>query len=201
MPRPRTPEGELTPAARRILATVDELFYERGIRAVGVEEIAETAGVTKKTLYDTFGSKDALVVAYLRDRDRQWRAWLGTYVEQHATTPMDKLLATFDALAEWLRRDHARGCAFVNANAEFPDRDHPAQAVIAEDKRWVRDYLSSLAGDAGLPDPHHVADQLMILHEGVTVTQSLDVVPQATGCAKDLARLALQSKTDAVGPT
>ncbi len=191
MPRPRTPDGELTPAAKRILATASGLFYQQGINAIGVEAVAEVAGVTKKTLYDRFGSKDQLIVAYLRDRDQHWREWLGSYVEHHATTPREKLLVTFDALAEWMRRNHPRGCAFVNAHAELADTDHPARRVIAEHKNWVRHYLASLARDADLSDPESVADELAILLEGVTVTQSLRVVPQAAEYAKRLAARAL----------
>lgn len=187
MPRPRTPEGELTPAAKRILATAGELFYEQGINTIGVEAVAEAAGVTKKTLYDRFGSKDQLIVAYLRDRDRSWRDWLRGYVEEHAATPEDKLLTIFDALAEWMRRNSSRGCAFVNAHAELADRTHPARTVITEDKRWVREYLTSLARDASLAEPEGVADELVILLEGVTVAQALDVIPQAAEHAKRLA--------------
>ena len=191
MPRPRTPEGELTPAAKRILATASGLFYEQGINAIGVEAVAEAAGVTKKTLYDRFGSKDQLIVAYLRDRDQQYREWLGSYLERHATTPREKLLRTFDALAEWMRHNHPRGCAFVNAHAELAVTDHPARTVIAEHKRWVSDYLASLARDADLPEPERIADELAILLEGVTVAQSLHVVPQAAERAKRLATRAL----------
>lgn len=192
MPRPRTPEGELTPAAKRILATAGGLFYQQGINVVGVEAVAEAAGVTKKTLYDRFGSKDQLIAAYLRDRDQQWREWLRSYVDQHATTPREKLLATFDALTEWMRHNQPRGCAFVNAHAELADTDHPARTVIAEHKHWVRHYLASLAREADLLDPEQVADELAILLEGVTVTQSLRVVPQAAEYAKRLAAHALR---------
>ncbi|GAA3366506.1 hypothetical protein GCM10017744_073820 [Streptomyces antimycoticus] len=76
------PTGVLTPAARRILDTAAELFYGQGINAVGVDLIAKRSGVTKKTLYDRFGSKEALVAAYLRERDERWRAWLTAEVEK-----------------------------------------------------------------------------------------------------------------------
>ncbi|GAB3157736.1 TetR/AcrR family transcriptional regulator [Amycolatopsis stemonae] len=191
MPRPRTPEGELTPAAKRVLATAGELFYERGINAIGVDTVAEAAGVTKKTLYDRFGSKDALIVAYLRDRDLRWRDWLRHYVEEHGTTPAEKVLLVFDALAAWMRHNSPRGCAFVNAHAELADPAHPARTVIAEDKHWVRGYLTSLAVDANLPEPGRVADELVILLEGVTVTLALRTVPHAADQAKQLAARAL----------
>lgn len=190
MPRQRTPDGELTPAARRIMAAAGELFYRRGINAVGVEAVADAAGVTKKTLYDRFGSKDELIAAYLRDRDGRWRAWLCDYVDRHAKTPTDRVLATFDALAEWMR-DLRRGCAFLNARAELADDDHPGRKVIADHKRWVRDYLASLARETGFPDPEILADDLMLLHEGLVVTLAQGVTAEPTKRAKRLAEYAL----------
>lgn len=190
MPRQRTPDGELTPAARRIMAAVGELFYQRGINAVGVEAVADAAGVTKKTLYDRFGSKDELIAAYLRERDHRWRAWLRGYVERNATTPTEKVLVTFDALDEWMR-DLRRGCAFINARAELADDDHPGRKVIAEHKRWVRDYLASLLRYGGFSSAESLADDLMLLHEGLVVTLSQGVVKEPTKRAKRLAECAL----------
>ena len=73
-------ERSRTPAAERILRTASEMFYRKGIRAVGVDSIAAEAGVTKKTLYEKFGSKDELIAAYLRARDERWRNWLVEFV-------------------------------------------------------------------------------------------------------------------------
>src|SRR5690606_42163830 len=91
----------LTPAGRRVLDTASRLFYQRGINTVGMELIAEQAGVTKKTVYDRFGSKDALVAAYLAERDRRWRAWVR---EQTAAAggPRERALAVFAALETWI---------------------------------------------------------------------------------------------------
>ncbi|UXI81004.1 TetR/AcrR family transcriptional regulator, partial [Streptomyces vinaceusdrappus] len=66
----------MTPGARRVLEAAERLFYEHGIHAVGVDLIAAEAGVTKKTLYDRFGSKEQIVVEYLAGRDERWRALL-----------------------------------------------------------------------------------------------------------------------------
>ncbi|PBO30235.1 TetR family transcriptional regulator [Streptomyces albidoflavus] len=88
----------LTPAGRRIAAAAEELFYERGITGVGVDLIAEHSGVTKRTLYNQFGSKDHLVAVYLAERDRRWRSLVQATVDARAT-PRDAVLAPFDALA------------------------------------------------------------------------------------------------------
>ncbi|MBO3678342.1 TetR/AcrR family transcriptional regulator [Streptomyces sp. NEAU-YJ-81] len=184
------PTGVLTPAARRILDTAAELFYGQGINAVGVDLIAKRSGVTKKTLYDRFGSKEALVAAYLRERDERWRAWLTAEVEK--SPPADRALATFDALALWVARENPRGCGFVNAAAELPDAAHPARQVIADQKRWLREYLRQLCEEAGVTAPDELADELLLLHEGATVLNGLSVVADAVGIARRLAVRALE---------
>ncbi|WP_257001738.1 TetR/AcrR family transcriptional regulator, partial [Streptomyces albidoflavus] len=93
----------LTPAGRRIAAAAEELFYERGITGVGVDLIAEHSGVTKRTLYNQFGSKDHLVAVYLAERDRRWRSLVQATVDARAT-PRDAVLAPFEApAAPWMR--------------------------------------------------------------------------------------------------
>ena len=138
----RTP-NPATPAGERILATASTLFYERGIRAVGVDVIALEAGTTKKTLYDRFGSKDALVAAYLVRRADRWRAFLDTALSDSGASGTDRVLAVFDVAEEWAAAN-GRGCAFVNAFAEIGGTDHPANTVILEDKRFMHDTLVRL---------------------------------------------------------
>lgn len=184
----------LTPAGERILAAASELFYTRGIGAVGVELVAEAAGVTKKTLYDRFGSKARLVAAYLRARDERWRAFLAGYVDEHGgADPTARLLAVFDGLAEWQRRENPlpRGCGFVNASAELTDPHHPGREAIAEQKWWIGAYLTELAAAAGVPDPDGLARQLMLLHEGAYVAHGLGLDPDAAGTARTAAAAVL----------
>jgi AcrR family transcriptional regulator len=161
----------LTAAAERVLEAASELFYRDGIRAVGVDTIAEESGVTKMTLYKHFGSKDQLVAEYLRVRDDRWRAWLREAVKRRSETPREQILAVFDALEEWLDCGEGyRGCAFVNAAVELADQEHPAHAVIEEQKRWMREYFAGMAAAAGAREPEWLAEQLMVLYEGANVT-------------------------------
>jgi AcrR family transcriptional regulator len=177
----------LTPAGARVLEVASELFYTRGIRAVGVETIAEVAGVTKKTLYDRFGSKDALVAAYLQARDDRWRAWLGEYLDAAPDDPRARVLAVFDALDTWMRTYGPRGCGFVNAFAELPDPDHPGHHVAAAQKQWLRATFTEMATAAGAAEPEETARALLVLHEGATVAYSTGVDPDAASVARDVA--------------
>ncbi|MBA3309421.1 MAG: TetR/AcrR family transcriptional regulator [Nocardioidaceae bacterium] len=165
-------EATLTPAGERLLAAASGLFYARGIRAVGVDLIAEEAGTTKKTLYDRFGSKDALVALYLRRRADRWKAYVLRHLDAHASGPgVDRVLAVFDALGEWMD-EQDRGCAFVNAYAEIGGTDHPGVAVIRADKQWMRALFERLVSDAaevGVPGSDVVGAQLHLLYEGAIV--------------------------------
>ncbi|GAA1107210.1 TetR/AcrR family transcriptional regulator [Nocardiopsis composta] len=173
----------LTPAGRRVLDTASRLFYQRGINTVGMELIAEQAGVTKKTVYDRFGSKDALVAAYLAERDRRWRAWVG---EQTAAAggPRERALAVFDALESWMEGLEPRGCAMVNACVELTDPDHPGLRVAREQKRWTRELFRGLAAEAGAADPDEAADTLLVLHEGAVIAYQTAGVRTAVRTAR-----------------
>lgn len=194
-------ELELTPAARRVLDAAGELFYSEGINAVGVDTIAKRAGVTKKTLYDRFGSKDQLIVSYLRERDVRWRRWLTAEVERIGDDPAARLLATFEAQRTWMARESPRGCSFVNAAAELPDPGHPARAVIRSQKQWLRTYLFEHCRAAGSSDPEQLADELVLLHEGASVLTGLTLTadPWTTAGLMAASALADQGVGSATG--
>jgi AcrR family transcriptional regulator len=162
----------LTPGAQRILDVASELFYWRGIHAVGVDTIAAESGVTKRTLYDQFGSKDGLIVAYLEARNRRWRALISSRLDAPHADPVQRALVPFDVLFEWLAPS-SRGCSFVNAFAELSEPEHPGhQAVIAK-KKWLRALFRELLAEAGAKDPDELAVQLLSLHEGAVVCYSM----------------------------
>jgi AcrR family transcriptional regulator len=177
----------LTPAGRRILETASALFYDRGIHAIGVDAIAGASGVTKKTIYDQFGSKDALVAAYLGARDERWRRHVTERVERETAGSVERLLATYDALGEWMDRENPRGCAFVNAAAELVDPGHPGLRVVHGEKRWLRDLYAGLAAEAGVAEPDRLAAKLLTLHEGALVAYSVAGERDAAGTAREAA--------------
>jgi AcrR family transcriptional regulator len=176
----------MTPAGRRIVAAAEELFYNRGITAVGVDLIAEHSGLTKRTLYNRFGSKDHLVAAYLTERDQRWRSLVRAAVDA-CDDPVEAVTAPFDALRTW-SATNTRGCAFINALAELPDPSHPAHRVAANQKLWLLNLFEDLATAAGCEDPGTLATRLLALHEGALATQPLpiDTLPASADLARAL---------------
>ncbi|GAA0611199.1 TetR/AcrR family transcriptional regulator [Kribbella sandramycini] len=171
--------ARLTPAGERILAAAATMFYEQGIRTVGVDAIAEAADVTKKTLYDRFGSKDRLIAAYLEHRSRVWHAFLDAQLEVRAPkTPVELILALFAALTDWVTESR-QGCGFINASVELAAPDHPAMPVIVGQKQWMRAEFEAQARLAGLDDPGELADRLLLLHEGALVSFRVAAMPHA----------------------
>lgn len=177
-----------TEAAARILATASELFYRDGIRAVGVDAIAGESGVTKMTLYKHFGSKDRLVAAYLHARDERWRDWVLKCVGARVGGPVERVLAIFDALGEWLEgQEGMRGCAFVNASVEIAAEEHPAKSVIEDQKLWMREYIGQLLSEAEVEDREKLAGQLLMLIEGATITAVMRTANESVERAKEAA--------------
>jgi AcrR family transcriptional regulator len=164
------------PPRERILAAARDLFYRHGIRAVGVEAIAEAAGTNKMTLYRHFASKDELVAEYLRQcADREALSWDRLRAE-HPGDPLAQLRAWLkDRSGHIVNRDE-RGCPLVNAAVELPEKDHPARRVIEECKVAARARVIALCRAAGLNEPELLADELNLMLEGARVTaQSMGI--------------------------
>lgn len=162
----RKGSGEKPSARKRIFDSAAELFYRKGIRAVGVEAIAAEADSTKMGLYRSFPSKDELVAEWLRDHDsRFWREW-DAMAGRHPADPRRQLAAAFDLLARHVADPQARGCAMVNAAVEITARDHPARKVIEAHKAKLRARLAELCIRAGAREPRLLADHLFLLMEG-----------------------------------
>jgi AcrR family transcriptional regulator len=162
------------PPRERILAAASDLFYRHGIRAVGVDAIAEAAGTNKMTLYRHFESKDELVAEYLRhlaaESDLVWQE----IAQAHPGNARAQLDAWIEAMAGHIANTEERGCALANAAIELPEKGHPARPVIETFKKDQRERLAELCRTAGLSQPELVADELFLLLEGARVsTQSV----------------------------
>lgn len=188
----------LTPGGRKILDAASLLFYRHGIHSVGVASIAAMAGVTKKSLYDTFGSKDRLILAYLQLRREVWAQALKRAL---AESPEPRALAFFDAQSD-SAQDHSRGCAFINAAGELP-ADHPGRDFIGTHKRYVRTRLLEVLRSDGLhgPDLESVTDHLFLLHEGALAQVSVTGLTDAITTARHHAHVLLEAHSLTVSTT
>jgi len=176
------------PSARqRIFDTASELFYLKGIRAVGVETIAAEADTTKMSLYRNFPSKDELVAEWLREHDANfWQTW-DAMASRHPKDPRRQVKAAFALLAKHVADPKARGCPMANAAVELTEKDHPARKVIEVHKAKLRARLVQICTQMGAREPRLLADQLFLLMEGAQVTtQTLGV----RGPARNVARAA-----------
>jgi AcrR family transcriptional regulator len=148
--------------ADRILAAADRLFYRKGIRAVGVDAVAAEAGISKRSLYDTFPSKEALIAAYLRQRIRPLPA--------SGAPPAQQVLALFDQLQARFAAGDFRGCPFVNAVTELAEDCQTARAIAAEYKEERRQAIAALLAQAGAADPEALSHHIALLLEGAIVS-------------------------------
>jgi len=163
-------KDERIPPRERILAAASDLFYRHGIRAVGVEAIAEAAGTNKMTLYRHFQSKDELVAEYLRQSAKAADSCWDQLEKLHPGDELAQLGSWFRQMADHVADSDQRGCALANAAIELPEKTHPARRVIEEYKSAVRSRLVRLAQTAGLREPEMLADELHLLLEGARVS-------------------------------
>ena len=148
--------------AERILAAADKLFYSQGIRAVGVDTIAAEAGVSKRTLYNHYPSKDALIAAYLTARFR--------HLPPSDAPAAEQILGAFDRLEKIFASGGYRGCPYVNAVTELGNPKHAAAAIAIQFKEQRRQWFKALLERLGVKDPDALATQLQILAEGALAT-------------------------------
>ncbi|MFH8409879.1 TetR/AcrR family transcriptional regulator [Streptomyces sp. NPDC018019] len=178
---------ELGEARVRLLDAAGELFYARGVQAVGMDEIRAASGVSLKRLYQAFPSKHELVEAYLRHRDEHWRAALAEYVDVHAATPEDAPAAVFDWLHTWFTGPGFRGCAFINAFGELGAVSENVARAARDHKEAVHAYLTGLVRKLPADDPVTLAGQLALLLDGAITTATIGGDPDAALRAREAA--------------
>jgi AcrR family transcriptional regulator len=195
-PRRRSPDAsasspERLPARDRLLAAADELFYEGGIHTVGIDRVIERAGVAKATLYDIFGSKDALIRAYLEARHNARKARLSAWLERY-DHPRERLLGVFDAMVDLMKAEGFRGCAFTRAGSESAPTSGVRSACDTA-RGWMRELFARLARDAGVSGGHAdaLAVQLSMLYDGASVMGQIEGTPRAALTARDAAAVLL----------
>ena len=177
--------AERAPMAGRIIQAADRLFYQKGIRAVGVDTVAAEAGISKRSLYDTFASKDALVAAYLRQRIQPW--------PPSDQPPTAQVLALFDRLHARFAQGDFRGCPFVNAVTELADDCETARAIALDFKEQRRRNIASLLEQAGASDPDALASQIALLFEGAIASMLVRQDPAVAIQARNAAAVLMQA--------
>jgi AcrR family transcriptional regulator len=181
--------GTVSPAGARdrILETAYELFSRRGVRDVGVDEVIERADVAKATLYRHFASKDALVVAFLEQREQRWtRDLVEAEARRRGSNAEERLLAIFDVFDEWFHRDDYEACSFVNVLLELGPA-HPAGAASIRHLETIRGVVRTLATEAGLRDVEEFALSWHILMKG-SIVQASEGDSKAAKRAQAMAR-------------
>jgi len=187
----RVPRGQ---ARRQLLRTTATLLAADGVNATGVDTIAKRTGVTKRTLYQHFPGKDALVAEALADRSAEWHAGFEAAICALADDPAGQLLAMFEVIGKRAAKPDFRGCEFVNAAADLPDRRHPARAVASRHKHALLDLIIQRVAQLGVADPDSLARQLKLLLEGAVATALVDPAPQPARDAHDAAATLLAAE-------
>lgn len=165
--------GQPPRAADRIRATVRDLFYRQGIRAVGIDEIVTRAGVTKPSLYRNFTSKDELAAAYMRDYDAEFWGRFDAAMAKHPGDPRAQAIGYLTGVGARAQSADYRGCGMTNAAIEFPDKDNPARLVAVENKCELRRRFTELARAMGAAEPELLGDGLYLLAEGAYASGQL----------------------------
>ncbi|MFT3967735.1 MAG: TetR/AcrR family transcriptional regulator [Sphingobium sp.] len=157
-------------AASKIFDTAKDLFYRRGVRAVGVDEIVCEAGVTKPSLYRAYKSKDDLVAACLKESVEESRTAMLAAVDAAGPRPRDRLRALVAHYADRISCPEFRGCALSNVAVELPEPGHPGRAIVEECKTEFRAIVGALTRDLGIGEPESLADGLVLVIEGAMAT-------------------------------
>lgn len=198
--KPNRQQRKRKPAAprERLLEAATDLFCRYGINSIGVDAIVSKAGTAKATLYNTFGSKEALVCEVLDQEGRKWREWLFSEIDSFEGTSRDKLLHVFDALETWFKDRKYFGCPFINAVAENDKLDDRLRSIALGHKKIVLDRIIELASDAHALSPEKTAHELGLVIDGSIVAALITRDPSMAAVARKAAEAILICSVEAV---
>ncbi len=187
-------KAEKKPSPRqKLLAAADELFYNEGVHAVGIDRIIEKASVARGSLYYNFDGKDDLIKEYLLGRHAAWTARVDEAVAE-SKDPGEKILAVFDALGTLFAEPGYRGCSFMNAVAEAP-ADGPEIKAAANYRSWLHELFGDLVAALNVRHPQQLTEQLVVLYDGAVTAAQMDKSPHSAATARTLASMAVESST------
>jgi AcrR family transcriptional regulator len=180
-----------------LIETAIALFAKHGYHATGIDKVMEEAGMSKRTLYTYFRSKEELVLAALRHYDSVFRNHFMAKVEKAASTPEGRILAIYDIAEEWFTQQNFYGCMFINAVGEYSEADSPIRQVARDFKKLMRTYLRELVGQLPVADADELANELALLLEGAIVTAQVSGNPAAAHIAKRAAKTLIANALEA----
>jgi len=170
-----------------------EVFYANGFHTSGVAPLLAETGISKRTLYKYFRSKEELIVAVLEHYQRKSFAEIPVELAQRAKTPKGQILALFDLKAELVRRGDFRGCLALKAKLEFDNIHAGIEDACKQFTDDIEGFLSILCSQSGCKEPRQISRQIMILFEGAMVLGQLQRDPAVFGLAKNLAKKLLEA--------
>ena len=176
-----------------LIETAIRLFCEHGYHATGIDRILAEAGVSKKTMYAHFRSKEELIYAALRQHDGQFRNSFMKAVDAAGKTPKARLLAIFDIAEVWFQDNNFFGCMFINAIGEYAEKDSPVREISKQFKQMMWNYVRNLARETGTANADALADELSLLLEGAIVTAQVSDKPYAAKTARKMAQRAIEA--------
>lgn len=180
-----------TDTREKILSTAEQLIYQNGIHATGMDLLVKTSGVARKSIYRYFATKDDVAAAALNERDERWMHWFRTESDK-GETPSDRILNMFTVLRGWFESDGFRGCAFINTAGEVGDPNDPVRQIAKRHKQQLLEYTLELTEQLNIEQPAALARQLLILMEGAITMSYVMGDSSAADSAKDVAKLLLE---------
>lgn len=175
-----------------VLDAADRLFYEHGIRAVGMDQVRDDSGVSLKRLYKMFPAKEQLAEAVLRRRDQTFQRAIAEHVAARPD-PRAALLSVFDFLYDWFSEPDYRGCPFINAYGEMSTVSESVTSAVTDQKQAFDTFLADLAERAGAA--RALAEQLFILANGAMVAAAVLRSPEPARQAQKVAAILLENVT------
>jgi AcrR family transcriptional regulator len=180
-----------TDTREKILATAEQLIYQNGIHATGMDLLVKTSGVARKSIYRYFATKDDVAAAALNARDVRWMQWFKTESDK-ADTPRARILNMFTVLKGWFESEGFHGCAFINTAGEVGDPNDPIRQIAKLHKQKLLDYTLELTEQLNIEQPSALARQLLILMEGAITMARVMGDYSAADSARDVAQLLLK---------
>ena len=186
-----------TDTREKILTTAEQLIYQNGIHAMGMDLLVKTSGVARKSIYRHFANKEDVASAALTERDERWMQWFRSESDK-GETPQERILNMFTVLKSWFESDGFRGCAFINTAGEVGDPEDPVRQIAKMHKQKLLDYALKLSEQLNVEHPAALARQLLVLLEGAITMSYVMGDSSAADNAREIAKLMLENTSPKV---